>query len=1038
MPTPNRELSQFGSFINVNDSNKKISIGTTVANIVVDNAEINYVDGYNAVFTGIVTANQFEGEFIGTIESSTNVIGGYADISSLEVSGISTLGYLDGTDANFSGIVTASTFIGNLTGTATTYIQSYSSVVGGVVDVTSLKVSGVSTVGFLTGTDARFSGIVTASSFVGTATSATVAAGLTGNPNISVNNLNVSGITTVGFLTGTNARFTGIITAPTFVGNLTGTATTYLQTSSSVIGGIASVTSLRVSGISTLGTVQISSGIITSTTVQDVVYYGDGSNLKNIKATNVIGITTYADYATYTGQAGVATNLKGGTAYQIPYQSGANTTDFIANGTATGQLLQYNEGSPPSWIDPTGLTATNALYAESAGTAELATDMSIEGTNQLLYQSSTNNTEVLDAGVQFQILQSNGTGSPPSWVDPTNLVSGSSAYSETSGIATNLKGGTAYQVPYQSSADTTEFIPNGTSTGQLLQYNAGSPPSWVDPTNLTIGEVGYASVAGIATVAEGLTGNPNITVNDLNVLGISTLGTVQISSGIITATSGVVTYYGDGSKLTGVAATNVVGTISTATNVIGGIASVTSLRVSGISTLGTVQISSGIITATSGSVTYYGDGSKLTGVVSKATLDSNNNFIVGSGSSTGTFNNLIGLTAGVSISNGFQNNFFGPGAGYSNLTGSDNNFFGYGSGYRNSSGSCNIFIGYIAGYGNETGSFNVVIGPGRNSTPISNGSNQLVIGAGSTDWIIGNSSYNVGIGTTNPQTKLHVVGVVSATSFNGDGSNLSNLSSAKISLTSNWNFIVGGTAGSGCSNIGIGSGVGGSTGSNNNFFGALAGYGNTGSNNNFFGYLAGFTNCGSHNNFFGCFAGCRNTTGCSNNFFGRSAGCYNQTGCDNNFIGDYAGRNNTTGCDNNFIGDLSGYWNSTGKYNNFFGVASGRFNTIGSNNTFIGSYSGQNNVTGDYNVVLGAGRTSTPIQNGSNQLVIGAGSTDWIIGNSSYNVGIGTTNPTSKLQVIGDARIGINTAQGVILTSPNGTAYRLVVNDAGTLTTVAV
>ena len=38
----------------------------------------------------------------------------------------------------------------------------------------------------------------------------------------------------------------------------------------------------------------------------------------------------------------------------------------------------------------------------------------------------------------------------------------------------------------------------------------------------------------------------------LNVTGVSTLGTVQISSGIITASSGIVTYYGDGSNLSGV------------------------------------------------------------------------------------------------------------------------------------------------------------------------------------------------------------------------------------------------------------------------------------------------------------------------------------------------------------------------------------------------------------------------------------------------------------------------------------------------------
>jgi len=53
-------------------------------------------------------------------------------------------------------------------------------------------------------------------------------------------------------------------------------------------------------------------------------------------------------------------------------------------------------------------------------------------------------------------------------------------------------------------------------------------------------------------------------------------------------------------------------------------------------------------------------------------------------------------------------------------------------------------------------------------------------------------------------------------------------------------------------------------------------------------------------------------------------------------------------------------------------------------------------------------------------------------------VGIGTTNPTSKLHVIGDARVGIDTSQGVILTSSNGTKYRLIVSDAGVLSTVLV
>ncbi len=57
-------------------------------------------------------------------------------------------------------------------------------------------------------------------------------------------------------------------------------------------------------------------------------------------------------------------------------------------------------------------------------------------------------------------------------------------------------------------------------------------------------------------------------------------------------------------------------------------------------------------------------------------------------------------------------------------------------------------------------------------------------------------------------------------------------------------------------------------------------------------------------------------------------------------------------------------------------------------------------------------------------------------------VGIGTTTislPSSKMEVYGgDMRVGINTSQGLVMTSPNGTNYRLIVNNDGTLTTAAL
>jgi hypothetical protein len=58
---------------------------------------------------------------------------------------------------------------------------------------------------------------------------------------------------------------------------------------------------------------------------------------------------------------------------------------------------------------------------------------------------------------------------------------------------------------------------------------------------------------------------------------------------------------------------------------------------------------------------------------------------------------------------------------------------------------------------------------------------------------------------------------------------------------------------------------------------------------------------------------------------------------------------------------------------------------------------------------------------------------------TTSGVGIGTTNSTSKLTVRGgDISVGINTSHGVILTSPNGTQYRLIVDDSGNLSTVLV
>jgi hypothetical protein len=105
-------------------------------------------------------------------------------------------------------------------------------------------------------------------------------------------------------------------------------------------------------------------------------------------------------------------------------------------------------------------------------------------------------------------------------------------------------------------------------------------------TNLILADA-YTNKVGIGTTNPQYTLHVNggIGVTDVYVSGIATIATLNSNNGTIT---------------------NLTGTSGSITNLTG-----TNVSYSGISTLGTVKISSGIITATSGIVTYFGDGVNL-------------------------------------------------------------------------------------------------------------------------------------------------------------------------------------------------------------------------------------------------------------------------------------------------------------------------------------------------------------------------------------------------------------------------------------------
>ena len=81
---------------------------------------------------------------------------------------------------------------------------------------------------------------------------------------------------------------------------------------------------------------------------------------------------------------------------------------------------------------------TGNVTGNLSGTATLATDLAINGTNQIVYQDSNNDSDVLPTGNAGQILASSGAGAAPQWVNsaPAGAIEGITIRDESSIIGT--------------------------------------------------------------------------------------------------------------------------------------------------------------------------------------------------------------------------------------------------------------------------------------------------------------------------------------------------------------------------------------------------------------------------------------------------------------------------------------------------------------------------------------------------------------------------------------------------------------------------
>ena len=235
---------------------------------------------------------------------------------------------------------------------------------------------------------------------------------------------------------------TGNVTATTFVGALTGTASTATAAATAYALANTATTFVGLAALANLATTATSAATAYA--------------LANT-ATTFVGLAALANLAT--------TATSAATAYAL-----ANTATTYVGRAA---------------LADSATTATNAATAYST----VAVHTAGTGLSGSTFNGSTGVTWTLNTSTLMQVgVTATYAAIAYSLANTATTYVGRAALADS---ATNIAGGAAWQMPYQSSTGTTAFANSGT-TGQLLQATTNGAPTFVSTSSL---RVGYADNA---------------------------------------------------------------------------------------------------------------------------------------------------------------------------------------------------------------------------------------------------------------------------------------------------------------------------------------------------------------------------------------------------------------------------------------------------------------------------------------------------------------------------------------------------------------
>jgi len=708
----------------------------TVTTLDSTTGAVTNLSGTNINYTGIGTITTLNG----TTANLTNISGtninynGIGTIATLN-STTGTVTNLSGTSANYSGIITASSFhpssgyIQAADGTNSFYIYSGTGNVAfqGTIGVGTINnTSGHKALDFGStttpsvnitnslnvGSGVSVVGVVTASSFSGTATSTTNIPNLTGDvtsdntvTTLATVNNNVGTFGSQTSIPSITVNAKGLVTGVTTSSIIVGDGTLTLQTSGIGLSGSQTFTANQ----SNNTTFTVTSNATSDNTSSSIVARDSSGNFN----AGIITATTFS--GSLQGNASTATALQNSRTFEITGDIVASAISFDGTGNVslaatiqpnsvglgtdtTGDYVQTISGTanqitvtsgtgessspvlsiPNQFTAPQDVTVTRDLFVNRD--LSVTGNITIGGTSAAIFSQSLN---VFDPDIVLGF-RTDALGNDVSNDNTANH----------GGVAVASTEGTPLVQLFIAGIET-----NPATYKKIMWFKAGEfaglgTDAWLINYAVGIGSTQFPYGTRLAAGAVQFTESDLAVVRNINASGISTIITLNSTTGTVTNLSGTdINYSGVGTIVT-LNSTN-----GTVTNLNG-----TNINYSGIGTIATLNSTTGTVTDLSGTdINYSGVGTVVnlngtninyTGVGTIATLNSTTGAVTNlSGtdinySGIGTITTLNSTTGTVTNLSGTNVNYNGIGTiatlnsttgAVTNLSGTNVNYTGIGT-----------------------------------------------------------------------------------------------------------------------------------------------------------------------------------------------------------------------------------------------------------------------------------------------------------------------------------------------------------------------